>query len=177
MHLIQRRPKRSKQEQNAVISSNSNQPSKAREQIVRCQESGLRITELLKLTVELLVRASRPLSIKEIAEIEGIASNFDIASVYRLIRRVEQNRIVRRIGLPGRGTYYALRTLEKCKDYLICTACGVVETIRVDCPVRRMETNVASSSGYRNLEHELKFFGVCPNCQPRETSPPSNDFR
>jgi Fe2+ or Zn2+ uptake regulation protein len=50
------------------------------------------------------------------------------------------------------------------QDYLICTECGSIEPIQAPCPVHQLEKEISEKTGYKNLYHELEFFGVCPRC-------------
>ena len=132
--------------------------------IDRCRDRGLRCTPLMKLTIALFVDAGRPQTTTEIVGSENVAECFDRASVYRLITRLEQNGIIRRLRLPERVSSYVLRHRYQHYDYIICTVCGAIEKLGMDCPVAPMERAIASASGFQNLEHELKFFGICPEC-------------
>ena len=70
----------------------------------------------------------------------------------------------RRLGLHERSAYFTLLVPGKHSDYLICTHCGSIEAIQAPCPVHQLEEEIRRSTGYRDLYHELEFFGTCPDC-------------
>ncbi|MGI9240117.1 MAG: Fur family transcriptional regulator [Verrucomicrobiales bacterium] len=147
---------------------NSKESQEIQQVLDRCRNLGLRCTSLVNRTIDLFVKSGKPLTTKEIVDSENIASRFDQASVYRLITRLEQRGIVRRIGMLERSAYFSLRHHHQCDDYIVCTTCGGIQKLEMDCPVDSVQKTIARASGYRNLEHELKFFGICPDCQNAE---------
>ncbi|MCG8600246.1 MAG: transcriptional repressor [Verrucomicrobiales bacterium] len=147
-----------------MSSENKMDSRKVQQAVERCKSKGLRCTKLMGLTIELLVRTGKPLTVSEIISSAEIADRYDQASVYRLMTRLEEKGIVRRLGLRERAASFVLRHLHEHDDYIVCTSCGVVERVEIDCPVAPLEGIIASASGFRNLEHELEFFGVCPRC-------------
>ena len=98
----------------------------------------------------------------------AVSSSFDVscdpATIYRLVSRLEERRIVRRIGFHSRAAHYCLRENHH-QDYLICRDCGTVEVLDIACPVEHLEKQIAEESGFADLEHELEFFGRCGLCQ------------
>jgi Fe2+ or Zn2+ uptake regulation protein len=80
------------------------------------------------------------------------------------LQRLAGHGIVRRLGLHERAAYFTLLVPGKHSDYLICTRCGRIESIQAPCPVHQLEDEIREKTGYRNLYHELEFFGVCPEC-------------
>jgi Fur family ferric uptake transcriptional regulator len=134
----------------------------------RCREVGLRRTHALQTILRLLVTTQKPLTTSEIVESEEMAESCDLATVYRLLTRLKAKGIVRRLGLHERSAHFALRVPNSHDDYLICTECGTIEQLEMECPVEPLEAEVARQSGFRNLDHELEFFGVCPDCANEE---------
>lgn len=128
----------------------------------QCRDAGLRRTIAMKQTLQELIEAARPLSISEVAK--AMHDLCDKATVYRLLDRLEQHGVVRRIGLHEREGYYAIRYPDDHSDYLICKECGSIEAIDVPCPVGKLEKELSERTGFRDLYHELEFFGICPKC-------------
>lgn len=138
--------------------------------IDRCREKGLRRTQAMESVIELLMDSGHPLSATEIAEAPPLKNSCDPATVYRLLSRLEEKGILRRLGLRERSTYYALRHGHCHEDYVVCTECGKIERLEMECPVEALESQIAESSGFTNLDHELEFFGICPDCQKKATA-------
>ena len=132
--------------------------------IDRCRESGLRRTKALEELITTLLESERPMTLAELASSKRLAEQCDKATVFRLLQRLAGHGIVRRLGLHERAAYFTLLVPGKHSDYLICTSCGSIEAIQAPCPVHHLEDEIREKTGFRNLYHELEFFGVCPNC-------------
>ena len=93
-----------------------------------------------------------------------LASQCDKATIYRLLHRLADAGVVRRLGLHERAAYFALVLPGQHRDYLICTECGTISLVDAPCPVHDLEEEIRIKSGFQNLYHELEFFGTCPKC-------------
>ena len=132
--------------------------------IARCRDLGLRRTKALEELLATLVETTRPMTLAELAASPRLADQCDKATVYRLLQRLTDHGILRRLGLHERAAYFTLLQPGKHSDYLICTGCGKIESIKAPCPVHELEDEIREKTGYRGLYHELEFFGVCPAC-------------
>jgi Fe2+ or Zn2+ uptake regulation protein len=132
--------------------------------IERCRDLGLRRTKALEELLTTLVEADRPMTLAELASSARLADQCDKATVYRLLQRLSEHGILRRLGLHERAAYFTLLQPGKHSDYLICTGCGKIESIKAPCPVHELEDEIREKTGYRGLYHELEFFGTCPRC-------------
>lgn len=134
------------------------------ETIERCRQAGLRRTKALEELLSTLLENGRPMTLAELAASKRLADQCDKATVFRLLQRLAGHGIVRRLGLHERAAYFALLVPGTHSDYLICTRCGSIEAIQAPCPVHQLEDEIRRKTGFRNLYHELEFFGVCPHC-------------
>lgn len=132
--------------------------------IDRCRAEGLRRTKALEELITTLLEGDRPMTLAELADSPRLANQCDKATVFRLLQRLESKGIVRRLGLHERAAYFALLLPGQHRDYLICTDCGSIEPVNAPCPVHELEKEIQFTTGYKNLYHELEFFGTCPNC-------------
>ena len=130
----------------------------------RCREAGLRRTKALEELIATLAESGRPMTLAELATSERLSDQCDKATVFRLLQRLAGHGMVRRLGLHERAAYFTLIIPGTHSDYLICTKCGSIEAIKAPCPVHALEEEIREKSGYRDLYHELEFFGVCPKC-------------
>jgi Fur family ferric uptake transcriptional regulator len=128
-----------------------------------CREIGMRKTKALVSTLRVLVSTEQPVTLQQIAKSPDFDISCDPATVYRLVTKLVENRIVRRIGFHSRAAHYCLRVGYH-QDYLICRGCGSVEVLEIACPVEHLEAQIAKDSGYADLEHELEFYGRCTAC-------------
>lgn len=134
------------------------------ETIARCRNAGLRRTKALEELVTTLLESERPMTLAELASSKRLADQCDKATVFRLLQRLVEHGLIRRLGLHERAAYFTLLVPGKHSDYLICTSCGSIEAIQAPCPVHHLEDEIREKTGFRNLYHELEFFGVCPQC-------------
>ncbi|MCP5534130.1 MAG: transcriptional repressor [Akkermansiaceae bacterium] len=135
-----------------------------RQTVQRCREAGLRRTKALEELIATLAESGRPMTLAELATSERLSDQCDKATVFRLLQRLAGHGMVRRLGLHERAAYFTLIIPGTHSDYLICTKCGSIEAIKAPCPVHALEEEIREKSGYRDLYHELEFFGVCPKC-------------
>ena len=105
-----------------------------------------------------------PLRLDDLATSEVLDGQCDQATVYRLLKRLEENGLIRRLGLHERAAYYVMQFPGEHGDYLICRDCGSIERLQRNCPVEALEKEIAGETGYLDLQHELEFFGTCPAC-------------
>jgi Fe2+ or Zn2+ uptake regulation protein len=133
--------------------------------VERCKQAGLRRTRALLDVLHILIEAGRPLTLADVAESPQLQSAADRATVYRLLLKLEERGILRRLGLHDRSAYYTMIFPGQHNDYLICTRCGKIERLELSCPVTALEAEISRSSGFTGLYHELEFFGHCPQCQ------------
>jgi len=135
------------------------------EQIIqKCKSAGLRKTKSLEELLHTLIEKQMPMTLAELAEAPRLINQCDKVTVYRLLQRLSGAGIIRRLGLHERSAYFTLLLPGICQDYLICTECDSIQTIKAACPVHALEKEIAATSGYKNLHHELEFFGICPAC-------------
>lgn len=132
--------------------------------IDRCRTEGLRRTKALEALLTTLLESDRPMTLAELSHSPRLANQCDKATVFRLLQRLAAKGILRRLGLHERAAYFALLLPNLHRDYLICTECGSIEPINAPCPVHELEKEIQFTSGYKNLYHELEFFGTCPKC-------------
>lgn len=142
----------------------SNDPSILDNLILRCKESGLRKTRALNALLETLLEQDRPMTLSELATSDQLSNLCDQATVFRLLQRLLDKGIVRRLGLHERAAYFTLLITGRHQDFLICTECGDIRAIHAPCPVHELEKEIQASTGFKGLYHELEFFGTCPEC-------------
>lgn len=130
----------------------------------RCRERGLRMTKALEDVLRMLIESDKPLTLGDIADSQQLTSHADRATVFRLLTKLEKLGIIRRLGLHDRAAYYTMIFPGEHNDYLVCTACGRIDRLDIECPVEQLETQIATQSKFTQLYHELMFFGLCPNC-------------
>lgn len=129
------------------------------------REAGLRKTRALVEVLDVLLGASSPLSLNDLLEPAGpLNGAYEMPTLSRLLNRLEQAGVVQKLGFRDRSAYFALRLASRHHDYLVCTECGVIETLEIACPVRALEAEIAKKHQFSKVYHELEFYGLCPAC-------------
>lgn len=130
----------------------------------RLRERGLRRTKALDLLIREMASRETPVTIAELTQAPDLREKCDPATIYRLLMKLEEHGMVRQLGLHERAMYFTLVRPGHHHDYLICTGCGSIEEVDMECPVRSLEQKLEKSSGFHHVYHELEFFGICPGC-------------
>ena len=130
----------------------------------RCRAAGLRRTRALEELLATLSENDRPMTLADLAGSERLVNQCDKATVFRLLQKLTDKGVVRRLGLHERAAYFALLIPGSHRDYLICTECGSISPVQAPCPVHQLEEEIREKTGYQKLYHELEFFGICPTC-------------
>lgn len=130
----------------------------------RAKELGLRRTKALEAVVEAMAATGTPQTLNEIESLPGVSGICDRTTLFRLLNRLRENGLVRRLGLHERAAYFTLAMPGGHHDYLICRDCGSVEMLELACPVKELEQEVAKQTGFTRLYHELEIYGLCPQC-------------
>ncbi len=111
----------------------------------------------------------KELTVAEIAEmLKESGNNMGIATVYRAVKRLESEGILVKCinGATSKTRYrYAshdnsIRSVHR----VFCTVCGKI----VDLPYKftdKLEKNVADLTGFALTEHQIMFYGLCPDCK------------
>lgn len=130
-----------------------------------CRSKGLRRTHALERILKELVKKENPVNLSTLNKVLQAEAECDPATTYRCLIKLERIGVVRRLGLHDRAAYYVLLVPGSHHDYLICTDCGRIDQIDMECPVHALEETLKKKSGFRQLYHELEFYGLCPKCQ------------
>lgn len=123
--------------------------------------------------LDLLSEKPRHWSAKDIHASLGVSgSGIGLMTVYRTLDLLERTGIVRKIALADGQARYEFKPTAK-KDHhhhLICTTCGrivdysdfVSEELEL---VRKTEDSLARKHGFRILDHNIEFLGLCAKCR------------
>lgn len=130
--------------------------------VQQCRDHGLRRTKAMEEVLRALIENDQPLTLADL--VDALGDLCDKATVYRLLIRLEEKGILRRLGLHERSAYFTMRYPDRHNDYLICKECGQIDSLDIACPVEQLEKEISTKSGFTNLYHELEFFGTCPTC-------------
>lgn len=130
-----------------------------------CREHGMRRTHALRQILRVMFKLDRPIGWAALAKEPELADSCDPSSIFRILVKLEEVGLVRRVGSPERSYYFMLNLPGEHHEHIICRECGKIENLDIECPVHALEKKVTTKTGYGDVYHELDFFGVCPDCQ------------
>jgi Fe2+ or Zn2+ uptake regulation protein len=110
-----------------------------------------------------LAKREAPISLGVLAD--ALSGAFDLATIYRAMHLFENAGVVRQMNLTRRHASFVLNTPGRNYDYLVCNDCGLVGDLPDARIILKLENEVANRSGFIALQLEIKFYGICPNCQ------------
>ncbi len=93
-----------------------------------------------------------------------------LATVYRTLDLLSDLGILQKMEFGDGCARYEVNTTDPSKHHhhhLICTKCGKVYEFDDDL-LDDLEKDIAKKSGFQILDHQVKFFGICKDCQEKE---------
>ena len=123
-----------------------------------------RITKPRQEILELLGKEEHPVTAKTLHE--KLSKSCDLVTVYRSLKMLESMHLVKRFDFGDNTARYELI----CPDdhghhhHLICRECRTVVEIE-ECFDSELESKIAKKHGFKNVTHQLEFFGLCSSCQ------------
>ena len=96
-------------------------------------------------------------------------SEIGLATVYRALDLLSELGILVQVEFGDGCARYELNTADPKihhHHHLICVKCKRVIEFEEDL-LDDLEATIAKESGFRILNHEVKFFGYCKDCQPQ----------
>ena len=93
-----------------------------------------------------------------------------LATVYRSLELLSDLGILQKMEFGDGCSRYEVNTLDPTRHHhhhLICTKCGKVQEFDDDL-LEDLEQDIAEKSGFQIIDHQVKFFGVCKECQEKE---------
>ncbi len=137
------------------------------------KKHSFRITNPRKLVIKLLDKSKEALSAYEIKDnLDSSGKDVDIASIYRIIECLEQNKLIHRVLSTNKIMKCQLEHEDDCKKHhqehhchhlLICQKCGSIKEIHC-AGINHVIKTVESNSNFEVKNHSLEFYGICNNC-------------
>ena len=142
----------------------------------RLKEKGLKVPHQRLLILSVLEQNSgRHMTAEDIYEL--VAEDYPeigLATVYRTLQLLWDMQLVDRISLDDGCVRYEIGHLleDETKHnhhHLICRSCGRVIPFDADL-LDDLEHHIEETAGFRVMDHELKFYGLCRECVKKEKS-------
>lgn len=133
------------------------------EVLKKLQSQGFKRTQTLVRLLGIMASDQRPRTLVELAANPGLERR-NPATLYRLMLKLERADIVRRVNLRERAQSFQLLAPGSTPDYLVCTQCGDLKQVETPPEIDSLKALVTQKTGWKQLRHELEFFGICPRC-------------
>lgn len=132
------------------------------------KQKGYKLTPQRRAIVDTIIeKEGEHLTAEEIYdEVKQNCPEIGLATVYRTIILLEELGVVCKLELnDGCSRYELVRRSEGHRHHhLICNECKSVIEVQEDL-LDELEEEVERSHGFKILDHSVKFFGICRNCQ------------
>ncbi len=111
-----------------------------------------------------LSRMKTPLSVGDIQK--QLDFKMDKVTLYRALEDFVTSKIVTKINLQGKATYYEFLYKDHHHHHIICEVCGKIEDIE-NCDQNNLQKEIIKhSKSFSTINsHSLEFFGVCKICK------------
>ena len=128
------------------------------------KKNGYRVTAGRVRLLEILQKAGKPLSIRDILK-RAKGGLLDQVTLYRALESFSKRGVVARADLNSGVARYEYTQDKKHHHHLVCTGCGVVEDVE-HCSIEALEKNaVKNSRRFKSIySHNVEFFGSCNRC-------------
>jgi Fur family ferric uptake transcriptional regulator len=128
----------------------------------RLRAAGLRATRASLSLLQLLARRKRPQSVAALRK--ALRPIPAVTTVYRVLERLVEAKLVARIDLQHGHAHYELRDMED-HHHLVCTSCDWVEDF-TGCETQSVIEAVRVAHGFARVsQHTFELFGICLRCQ------------
>lgn len=127
--------------------------------------AGGKLTRNQTKVFDLLQNSGQNLSAQDIYNSLRCQGSIGLATVYRALEALKLSGLVRALTMPSGETLYSV--IPSDRHHLNCLNCG--KSLLLDlCPLEHLSPQIAQTSGFRIFYHTLEFFGLCPQCLPKE---------
>lgn len=96
------------------------------------------------------------------------SAEIGLATVYRTLELLSDMDVLQKMDFGDGRSRYEINedTSEHHHHHLICLNCGVVKEFEDDL-LETLETVIARKSNFKIVDHQVKFFGYCDQCQKK----------
>ena len=121
-------------------------------------------TKQRTIILEILQKARKPLSANDIFDRAiKMQPQMALTTIYRNLDMLYENDIISRTRINEKEYCYELKK-EKHTHYLVCKNCKKKVDLP-DCPLKELEKNISSSTGFKITSHNLELEGYCDKCK------------
>jgi Fur family ferric uptake transcriptional regulator len=139
--------------------------SKHKDALLTLQKAGISKTSQRLAVLNILLKATTPLSVNTIRQSLETKTNIDKVTVYRILTLFRQRGIIREIASAGGANYFEMATLENpLHPHFSCRNCGAF-TCLAPLPFTQAQELILSKDDY-SIDHiEINISGLCACCR------------
>jgi Fur family ferric uptake transcriptional regulator len=139
--------------------------SKHKDALLTLQKAGISKTSQRLAVLDILLKATTPLSVNTIRKTLETKANIDKVTVYRILTLFRQRGIIREIASAGGANYFEIATLENpLHPHFSCRNCGAF-TCLAPLPFTQAPELILSKDDY-SIDHiEINISGLCACCR------------
>jgi Fur family ferric uptake transcriptional regulator len=133
--------------------------------LLTLQKAGISKTSQRLAVLDILLKATTPLSVNTIRQSLETKANIDKVTVYRILSLFRQRGIIREIASAGGANYFEMATLENpLHPHFSCRNCGTF-TCLAPLPFTQAPELILSKDDY-SIDHiEINISGLCACCR------------
>ena len=134
----------------------------------KLKESGLKITPQRRAIINILLdNENRHLSSEEIYDlVRENCPEIGLATVYRTMQLLDEIWVISKLNLDDGCIRYEIDlNKSECHNHhhLICKTCGKIIEVEDDL-MDSVEKEIQSAYKFKILDHDVKFYGLCEDC-------------
>jgi Fur family transcriptional regulator, ferric uptake regulator len=133
------------------------------------QKAGLRRTGQRDVILEIFLRTEEHLTSEDLYWlVQKEDPSVGHTTVYRTLKLLTEAGLAREVRFGDNKTYYEHHYNHQHHDHMICTECGkVIEFFSAD--IEDLQDQMADKFGFRPTHHSLRMWGICEECQAKES--------
>lgn len=121
-------------------------------------------TKQRALIINILQKAKKPLSANDILNRAlPTQPNIALTTIYRNLEMLYEADLITRHRIDEKEYCYELKK-EEHTHYLICKNCKKKVDLP-ECPLKELEQNISSKTGFKITSHNLELEGYCDKCR------------
>ena len=139
--------------------------SKHKDALLTLQKAGISKTSQRLAVLDILLKATTPLSVNTIRQSLETKASIDKVTVYRILSLFRQRGIIREIASAGGANYFEMATLENpLHPHFSCRNCGAF-TCLAPLPFTQAPELILSKDDF-SIDHiEINISGLCACCR------------
>jgi Fur family ferric uptake transcriptional regulator len=135
---------------------------------VRLRQSGHKVTPQRIAIIKIVIESQELLTPSALYEkVRLVDPEVGEVTVYRTLNILSELGLVCMVH-TGENTHSYIGRPPEHHDHLICSDCGKVINF-TGCNISKLETRLASETGFTIQEHRLDFYGKCRECGERDS--------